>query len=158
MKLKQFGFEFTNIVGGGGFETQEVENEHEIVQPCAFKTIGVIGWVQGNVSGKRSQIHCSTERQRKMKKMPLFAGLKKLRTIMLMADDEILGGRFNELFLGGLRMTDNTDDDGEDDTIGSVRVLSEKNSMNKAYLIATSFAYETRDNANVVIERRVLHR
>ena len=49
-----------------------------------------------------------------MKKVPLLASLKKLRTIILGADDKILGGRFNELFLGGLRMTDNADDDGED--------------------------------------------
>ena len=86
-----------------------------------------------------------------MKKVPLLAGLKKLRTVILGADDKILGGRFNELFLGGLRMTDNADDDGEDDTIGGVRVLSEKSGMNKAYLIVTTFACETRDNANVVI-------
>jgi len=41
----------------------------------------------------------------------LLAGLK---TIILGADDETLGGRFNELLLEGLRMTDNADDDGED--------------------------------------------
>ena len=61
-----------------------------------------------------------------MKKVPLLARLKKLRTIILGADDKILGGRFNELFLGGLRMTDNADDDGEDATIGGVRVLSDR--------------------------------
>ena len=51
------------------------------------------------------------------------------------AQDDHHRCRFNELFLGGLRMTDNADDDGEDDTIGGVRVLSEKSGMNKAYLI-----------------------
>ena len=44
-----------------------------------------------------------------MKKVPLLAGLKKLRTIILGADAKILGGRFNELFLGGLSMADNAE-------------------------------------------------
>ena len=66
-----------------------------------------VGWVHGNIAGERSHSHYSTER-------PLLAGLKKIMTIILGADDETLGGRFNELLLGGLRMTDNADDDGED--------------------------------------------